>query len=333
MLLKTSEAGVTSLTELDLLGSDETALSKAFGFVLAKEPAVFGRFLRLLDPGPVFRGAERLHRRARIEIERRRESGRTDIEILIPNRAHIIIECKVETGKVLGQQQQYLKDFDEACAKKIMCSLTQQVGSVVCSDTQVPFRHLSWWDVVAALDAKSLSGNRRVTEFLQFVQKNYRMKTLKEILIQDLSDATEVDRYMTHRLYRRDPVFGIPLYFAPYFTAKAMKRGLAGVEGIGFLSRVLGVVTFSPADGVPPSTLEQFTEDAALRARWSAGIGHETGKRTFYFLDNPVKLTKALRKVETKNSHGWIGCMIPKNRCVGFDEFVRQICKQGSALV
>ena len=62
----------------------------------------------------------------------------------------------------------------------------------------------------------------------------------KEILIQDLSDETEIERY-NYLVYRRDESYGPPLYFAPYFTKKN-KNG----DGIKSLSKILGIITATP---------------------------------------------------------------------------------------
>jgi hypothetical protein len=170
-----------------------------------------------------------------------------------------------------------------------------------------------------------------VRQFMTYAVRTYKMKTQKEILVQDLSWPIDLDRYFKYSIYKRDVTFGSPLYFAPYFTRKANET--IG-EGIRYLSRVLGVLTLKPRDIEDyQSDLESFSENSSQVKKWKQGVKiggktYQNIERTFYFLDEPVGLSHSLLKDGTiKKGRGvkWIAAMIPKNRCVTFAEFVRRM--------
>ena len=63
------------------------------------------------------------------------------------------------------------------------------------------------------------------------------------LLVQDIGNNNEIKRFRDFQVYRRDVVFGSPLYFAPYFTKNAgQKEG----EGICYLSKILGILSLNP---------------------------------------------------------------------------------------
>ena len=66
---------------------------------------------------------------------------------------------------------------------------------------------------------------------------------------------------------------------------------------------------------------------------------HSKEISTYYFLDDPVALgTPLLKDGGNKKGRGknWVAAMIPKNRCVTFQEFTRRVIfansKQGSSI-
>ncbi len=153
------------------------------------------------------------------------------------------------------------------------------------------------------------------------------MRDQKEVLVQDLSKPSEIKRYKNNNIYRRDMTFGTPLYFAPYFT-----RAASQPEGITYLSKVLGVLTVLPQDiaNFEDELLLYANNDSGLVKKWLAGIDTGTSKEssTYYFLADPVQLSKPLLKDGGRKKgrgKGWIAAMIPKNRCVTFEEFTRRI--------
>jgi len=152
------------------------------------------------------------------------------------------------------------------------------------------------------------------------------MKTVREILIQDLGRERAINRFKANNLYMRGETYGNPLYFAPYFTRSSKEPER---EGISYLSKVLGVLTIIPSEiTVFEDELKNFTDNPSLIDKWLAGVKADMDireKRTYFFLDNPLRFKSPLLKVSMKDSKNWIGGHIPKNRCVSFDEFIRHI--------
>ena len=153
------------------------------------------------------------------------------------------------------------------------------------------------------------------------------MKQLKEILIQDVN-IEEIDRFETFNVYGRNQTFGTPLYFAPYFT-----RNTGKIEGISNLSKILGILTLRPLDVDNfKSDLEGFAAHKEQVETWINGVKNgkdiPTETYTYYFLDNPLKFNRPLRKdggIEKGRGKDWIAAQIPPNRCVSFIDFVKHI--------
>lgn len=314
------------MNRFDLLGGDETGLSKAFAYILSVEPNVLYRFLR--DIGVPIKHTESNYRNTTIEVERKRKEGRTDIEIRQHGKYHIIIECKIGKNRIKKQRRQYLPTFEnEPC--KVLCFITQEHD---CNREVVEFVNVyyrGWLDILDLVDSKDFSRSDVIKEFVSYVTRGFKMRDQKEVLVQDLSEPNEIDRYINFRVYRRDVTFGSPLYFAPYFTRNAKREE---GEGISYLSKVLGVLT------VRPDELLSFRDELLLYAnndddqvtRWLGGVKNEltNDPHTYYFLAEPVRLNKSLLKDggnKKGRGKGWVAAMIPKNRCVTFEEFTRRI--------
>jgi len=326
MILKRPETHKTTYNLLDLLGADEVALSKAFSFLLSSDREAYFHFLRFLDV-PI-KNTLNNFKSASIIIEKKRDEGRTDIELLHEGKYHIIIECKIGKGKVLKQRTQYLTSFDNSAKTKILCFLTQQRDSNKQIKKGVIIKNTSWLDIIELFNIKYYTKKPIASDFLKFATKNYKMRNLKEILIQDLSDKTEIRRFKEYGVYRREQTFGTPIYFAPYFN-----RGSGEIEGISNLSRILGVLTFNPVDLENfHSDLESFSNDGSTVDKWVEGIILGKHKKrflyTYYFLDEPLKFNKPLMKDggrEKGRGKNWIAAMIPPNRCVTFYDFIKHI--------
>lgn len=330
MEIKKTGSPKSVLSLFDLLGSDETALSKAFAFILGKEKDALKDFLKFI--GVKKRITDRTFRQVRITTEYSRDEGRTDIEIEIGTETHIIIEAKVRKNRVRHQRTQYLSAFNKSAKEKVLVFLTQERESNKQIAQDVKIINTSWLDVTSLYDQKKFIDNELVFQFLRYVSKNYKMNEQKEILIQDLSDKTELKRYRQHNLYRRDQTFGTPLYFAPYFTRSANQpEG----EGISYFSKILGVLTLVPNEiSNYEVDLRRFKNDDDTIKKWITGVKLKstsfTDSLTYYFLDEPVEINNNLLK-DGGNKKGrgknWIAAMIPKNRCVTFEEFVRRMNK------
>ena len=326
MILKRTETQKTTYNLLDLLGTDEIALSKAFAFLLASDKDCYFQFLRYLDI-PINKTGSN-YKNSNITIEKVRKEGRTDIEILQANKYHIIVECKVGKGKVAKQRTQYLTAFDNNVQNKFLCILTQERDTNKQIEKDVTIRNTSWLEIIELYNNKHFLHKQIVSDFLKFATKNYKMRELKEILIQDLSDKTEIKRFNEHRIYRRDQTFGTPIYFAPYFN-----RGSGQTEGITRLSKILGILTFKPDDIENfRSDLECFSDDKNVVDTWMKGINlgndNKDSVYTYYFLDEPLTFNTPLRKDggrEKGRGKNWIAAMIPPNRCVSFTDFIKHI--------
>lgn len=116
MILKRPETHKTTYNLLDLLGSDEVALSKAFSFLLASDSDSYFHFLRFL--GIPIKNTLTNYKSASIITEKKRIEGRTDIELIQEGKYHIIVECKIGKGKAIKQRTQYLNAFDNSAQKK-----------------------------------------------------------------------------------------------------------------------------------------------------------------------------------------------------------------------
>ena len=317
------------MTPLDLLGGDEKALSKAFAYILAKDRRALFAFLHII--GVRANNTDNNYRATEVGIEcPRKNQGRTDIEILNRGAYHVIVECKVDRGRVSAQRTQYLANF-EGVPQRVMCFITQEVDTNIQKQSGITTRHLSWLQILDVFEKARLQTNPIVREFMSYAIRTHRMKTQKEILVQDLSEPTELARYKKYAVYRRDVTFGTPLYFAPYFTRNV---GASLGEGMKYLSPILGVLTLKPCEiGEYETELHSFSEDSSRVEKWKKGVmlgdvKHQKTERTFYFLGRRVDLPKPLLKDGTiKKGRGknWIAGMIPKNRCVTFAEVVRRL--------
>ena len=120
MILKHPDHATSHVTQFDLLGDDEKALSKAFAYVLAKNRQALFTFLH--EIGIREHNTDNNHLGTKVEIEHKRPKGRTDIEILNRKSYHVIVECKIGSGRVYAQRTQYLKSFQDvphlACTPK-----------------------------------------------------------------------------------------------------------------------------------------------------------------------------------------------------------------------
>ncbi|RKY19584.1 MAG: hypothetical protein DRP63_00330 [Planctomycetota bacterium] len=332
MLVKPSGILTSYLSCFELLPTKETSLSAIFAFPLAKCPRVLKLFLKTLFQKLPFK-TNPLN--AEIWVEKKHEHARTDIEIISPPHYHVIVECKVGAAKVKKQRTKYIPYFHQRAKYKVLCFLTQERDTAQLAHQGVLVRHLSWADILTMLDDKKVRDIPLVSDFVRFFNRRYGMLGIKEILVQDLGEEEEIERFEKFHLYKRDETYGTPLYFAPYFTKRT------GRPGIRFIAKVLGVLTVRAKDA------EQFIEDISRFAentpdltkeerhdlidRWLKGIRMEKDKErlyTWYFLSKPLALKKPLLKAGKSGAKGWIAGMIPKNRSIDFLTFLEQIQKQ-----
>jgi len=326
MILKQIKTKKTSYSLLDLIGNDELAISKIFAYLLAYDKDCYFHFLHFL--GISIKNSTNNYQNSVITIEKKREEGRTDIELFQINKYHIIIECKIKKGMVTKQRSQYLTAFNKNVKQKILCILTRQRDTNIQIKNDVLIKNINWLDIIELFNNKQFFKKKIVSDFLNFTTRNYRMKEIKEILIQGLSDPTEIKRYKEYCVYRRNQIFGTPLYFAPYFS-----RNSDEIEGITNISKIMGILTMKQTDAESfMSDLENFSDDKIIVDNWLKGV--KLGKDdkntlfTYYFLDKPYKFKKALTKdrgIKKGRGKNWIAANIPPNRCVSFIDFIKHI--------
>ena len=329
MEIKKNNLPRSPLNQFDLLGSDEVGLSKAFAFLLGKEPKVLYKFLQYV--GLSISNTLNNFFSTSIEIEKTRLEGRTDIEIRQKGKYHLIVESKIGNNKVRAQRRKYINSFENE-KEKILCYITGINDFNKEFHDGIKIYNLSWIEIGDLLDSREFLNNSLVQEFTSFIKKGYKMREQKEILVQDLGDKNEIERYKGNQVYRRDVVFGSPLYFSPYFTRKANQQE---GEGILYLSKVLGILSLNPND------IENYTDELLkfsdsnnnLCKKWISGVKKDVGVDkvfTYFFLDKALKLKTPLMKdggMKKGRGNNWIAGMIPKNRCVSFQEFVKRINK------
>jgi len=332
MKLKHRNFSSTTLNRFDLLGSNETGLSKSFAYLISVDPKVLYNFLRSI--GIRVKNTTKNYLETTIEIETNRDEGRTDIEIRQKGKFHVIVECKVGKNRIKKQRTQYLTSFENE-PTKVLCFITQEHDCTREINSDVNIFYRGWLDIIDLIDSKDFEkhNNELINEFVSYATKGFKMRDQKEVLIQDLGDLVEINRYKKFKVYRRDITFGTPLYFAPYFTRKAKQEE---GEGICYLSKILGVLTISPEqiESFEDELLMYANGNKSIVSNWKEGVKSDplTETLTYYFLDDPVLLSIPLLK-DGGNKPGrgknWIAAMIPKNRCVTFQEFTRRMVMAG----
>jgi len=326
MIIKPEQYVNYAINQFYLLGYDEIGLSKAFAYLISKRPTLLFKFLRFI--GLPIKKSKKVFKGISIQTEKHRKQGRTDIEILHRDKFQVIIECKIGNNKIYSQREQYINSFEDV-PEKHLCFLTQtnDYKKQVYNDIKV--KNIGWIDIDNLIDNKEFEDDALIQNFQNYLRRGYKLREQKEILVQDLSDKTEMRRYKEFNVYRRGTVFGNPLYFSPYFTKKANQ---AEGEGISFISKILGIISAKSHER------KSFRDDLLIFAdkndelvnKWLDGVKLDTENKiyTYFFLDNPVKLKIPLLKdgsVEKGRGKNWIAAAIPKNRCVTFEEFIRRI--------
>lgn len=202
-----------------LLGEDEDSISLALSWALRNAPAFTSTFLRRLLP------EESHHDAVQIRIHRYEEgSGITDIELIIPGTAHVIIEAK--RGWVLpgsSQLEMYARResfvSNAAPCKKLVtlseCSQSYAKAHLPFKSIgSVPVEHIAWDDILTDIGAAEVaSGNvdkRLLRDFKQYM-RNVMSKQNKDsnlVYVVSLASSTNeewktswIDIVMKHGRY------------------------------------------------------------------------------------------------------------------------------------
>ena len=325
----------------------ETNLSKIIAYLVSKHSTVFEKFLEAIDI-KLESNRDDCLKTAVIEIEKSFEKeksgqykrGRTDIEIEFTDnnkKYYIIVECKVSSNKATSEQYinyQHLL-MKKNAHQKYFVFLTHQSGiNLLEKNTDIKVIDLNWRKLISDFssiedsssteDSSPTESEAELKDFLSYYERRYGMSNQKEILIQDLSEPDQLNKY-EYGLYRRDKVKGSPLYFAPYFTNKTDNPGL------GSISKILGIITTQNIEwqNVKP-TCERFLENASYKKdekkrhleRWKRAVNSkdDTLKKdteaTYYFLDDMTPIQPRLKK------GGKLVSQIPKNYTITFAELL-----------
>ena len=320
-----------------LFGEKETGLTKAFAYLLGENQDLLFSFLREL--GILINKSQKRFREAEIRTERYYDKeGRTDIEIRIKGLLHVVIEAKVGENKVTKQNTQYLSIFDnDDEPQKVMCFISQIHEHKYPTQNQIIVKNINWIFIDRLIDEPIFLRDPIVRNFQLYLRRYFTMKAQKEILIQDLGNEKEIDNYRNYNIYRRNVVFGSPLYFCPYFTRSSKQpEG----EGASYISRVLGIISCKPEEILSYkeelesfcSEIENGQERKDLMKKWIDGIARytEDDEFSFFFLDNPIQLPgTALKDSSSRNQKGrgkgWIASMITQNRSITFADLLTHL--------
>ena len=333
MKLKHKNYDSTTLNRFDLLGDNEVGLAKSFAYLISCERKILYSFLRNIRI--TARNTEANYRETTIEIEKHRDEGRTDIEIRQKNKFHVIVECKIGKNWVGKQRTQYLSAFDNSSKeKKVLCFVSQQRDwHLESKDQNIAIYYREWSDILDLISDKEFERNVLAQEFVRYITKEFNMKTQREILIQDTAgDKGGIERFEKYRIYRQKTRSLSPQYFAPYYTKRSKHPNGAGIS---YLSKVLGVLLIKAkeVDTYIDELRKYANDDKAILEKWCAGLKDSDKPEiqlSYYFLDEPVKLKKSLKKERSGEAKGWIGGgRIPPNRCVTFEAFIKRIVLGG----
>ena len=183
-----------------------------------------------------------------------------------------------------------------------------------------------WSDIIEIIEKRSTEYDQLLTEAIYFFKAVIGMRTGEEILVQDIAHTEEIKRLENFNVYRRDNISGIPLYFAPYFTANSGRQ-----VGIQWIYEIIGVLKFDPTKTPDIETiLSQWSSDPAEIKSWINGVAikKQKGIHTHFFLREKFQFPKPLRKDSRKKKgtgKDWIAFMIPKNRRIGFLDILKHI--------
>ena len=125
----------------------------------------------------------------------------------------------------------------------------------------------------------------------------------KHILIQDVGNIEELQRFIGHNIYRRDqPPADRVDFFAPYFTLPAKEK--VGINGICCYSPVLLILKDVTVEDIEHTFAQEREKLQKVFGnlpvfKWESGVNllnNENKKYTYYFLGESIALTKPILK-------------------------------------
>ncbi len=125
----------------------------------------------------------------------------------------------------------------------------------------------------------------------------------KHILIQDVGNIEELQRFIGHNIYRRDQQSADRIdFFAPYFTLPAKEK--VGINGICCYSPILLILKDVTIEDVELTFAQEREKLQKVFGnlpvfKWESGVNlfnNEDKKYTYYFLGESIALTKPILK-------------------------------------
>jgi len=151
MIIKDSYCTKSNITEFELLGNDEIALSKAFSYLLSTNFNFFIIFLKSLG---IKNFRIEKYFKTKISIETVHPWGRTDIEIESDD-FQIIIECKISNNKLIRQKTQYNNVF-KANKTNFICFITEEVQTELNTNDDIHILYFSWFEILNMIEKPDL---------------------------------------------------------------------------------------------------------------------------------------------------------------------------------
>ena len=236
-------------TRFGLLGNDENALTAALAYCMSRDIAFLRQILRLAGVQPVRDGALQA---AQIRVQRHREHGITDIDVLLGKHWHIIFEAKIGLSVPSAEQvQRYLRILDssrviQTCLVLVLAVDSADVLHRLRRDLgthRTPVGAIFWADLSTAARATA----RRTTavassdlrDFARFMEDEYYMRAYtNEVWIVAAnttplwpSGLSFVDTHLQGRIYYRTNRPAVrPLYLALRFDGQV--RAVQKVLGV-----------------------------------------------------------------------------------------------------
>jgi len=176
-------------TPFGLLGADEKSLTFALGYTMQQCPRLLQKLLAAVGLKR-FRLARLAD--AEIRLQSKRDTGITDIEVILPGRLHLIIEAKVGLNlPTLGQCKKYIKRLNSSTAKErrlVMLVDSDAAPTLAvyrekdedCREFMVGLRWAELRDMRPSLIQEFVADSdegRWVRAFFDFLEGEFHMKT------------------------------------------------------------------------------------------------------------------------------------------------------------
>ena len=89
----------------------------------------------------------------------------------------MIVDCKINQGKVRRQRTQCNKEFTKNCGK-YLCLLTELYDSNIQMESDVKVITLSWYDIITVFNSKDFLSKEIIVNFIKFAERNYKMNKI-----------------------------------------------------------------------------------------------------------------------------------------------------------